>query len=60
MRWFDTLRLTTRSLLLRNHVESELDADLRFHIEQQTDQNLRAGMSAETARLSAMRTRLEG
>jgi len=55
MRWFDTLRLTTRSLLLRNRVESELDAELRFHIDRQTDEDLRAGMSAEAARLSALR-----
>lgn len=56
MRWFDTLRLTTRSLLLRNHVENELEAELRFHIDRQTDENIRAGMSAEAARLSALRT----
>jgi putative ABC transport system permease protein len=33
-----------------------MDAELRFHIEQQIDENLRAGMSAEAAHLSALRT----
>jgi predicted permease len=56
MRWFDTLRMRVRSLVLRHHIERELDAELRFHIEQQTEENLRAGMSAETARLAALRT----
>jgi predicted permease len=56
MRWFDTLRMRVRSLVLRHHIERELDAELRFHIEQQTEENLHAGMSAEAARLSALRT----
>jgi hypothetical protein len=56
MRWFDALRVRVRSLLLPSQIEGELDAELRFHVEQQTDENLRAGMSAEAARRSAMRT----
>ena len=56
MRWFDTLRMRVRSLVLRHHIERELDAELRFHIEQQTEENLRAGMSAEAARVAALRT----
>jgi hypothetical protein len=31
--------MMVRSLVLRSHIERELDAELRFHIEQQTDEN---------------------
>src|SRR5216684_1395285 len=55
MRWVDTLRMQIRSLMTRNRVERELDAELRFHIDQQADENLRAGMSPEAARLAALR-----
>jgi putative ABC transport system permease protein len=56
MRWFDALRVRARSLAWRNHVERELDDELRFHIDQQTHENRLAGMRAEAARLSALRT----
>ena len=34
MRMLDKVRLRLRSLFRRRHVESELEAELRFHLEQ--------------------------
>src|ERR1700736_433430 len=56
MQWLDALRMRGRSLVRRNHIERELDAELRFQVDQQTDENLLAGMTAEAARRSALRT----
>ncbi len=56
MRWFDKLRVRTRSLVRRGRVERELDAELRFHIEQEVEQNIRAGMTEEESRRLALRT----
>lgn len=55
MRWPDKLRLRLRSLFKRQRVEQELDKELRFHIEQQIEENRAAGMTAEEARLAAVR-----
>jgi len=56
MRRIDQLRARLRSLLRRNVVEHELDAELRFHLDQQIDENLAAGMDREEARYRALRT----
>jgi predicted permease len=56
MRWLDRLRFRIRSLLWRHRVERELEQELQFHLDQQTDENRRAGMGAEAARASALRT----
>src|SRR5882672_8494446 len=55
MRWLQTLRVRMRSVFRRDRAERQLDAELRFHVDQQTEENLRAGMSAEAARLAALR-----
>lgn len=56
MRWTDQLTLRVRSLLRRQRVEQELDAELRFHLDQQIEENLAAGMSLEEARAAAWRS----
>src|SRR5262245_28874972 len=55
MRWWDKLHLRFRSLLARDTVERELDAELRFHLEAQIAENSASGMSAEDARSAALR-----
>ncbi len=45
-----------RALFRREELERELDAELRFHLERDTAQNLQSGMSAEDARLAALRS----
>src|SRR5262249_47288752 len=55
MRWWDKLHLRFRSLLARDTVERELDAELRFHLEEQIAENSASGMSAEDARSAALR-----
>jgi predicted permease len=56
MRALAKLRLRLRSLLLRDHVESDLSAELRFHLDQQIEENLAAGMAPDAARKAALRT----
>jgi predicted permease len=56
MRWIDRLALGLRSLLRRERVERELDAELQFHLDQQIEESLAAGMSVEDARSSAWRS----
>jgi putative ABC transport system permease protein len=45
-----------RALFRSEELERELDAELRFHLERDTAQNLQSGMSAEEARLAALRS----
>jgi putative ABC transport system permease protein len=45
-----------RALAQRAEVEHELDAELRHHLERQIELNVAAGMSAEEARLAALRS----
>lgn len=42
-----------RSLVNRERLERDLDAELRFHLEQQIDENLRRGLSPSEARRAA-------
>jgi predicted permease len=44
-----------RSLLKRQHVESELDREMRYHLERQVEENIAAGMNAREARERATR-----
>src|SRR5262245_32611595 len=54
-RWFYTVPLRLRTLLRRGRVEDELEEEVRYHLDRQIDENLRRGMSAEEARLAALR-----
>ncbi|HEY6122408.1 MAG TPA: permease prefix domain 1-containing protein [Pyrinomonadaceae bacterium] len=45
-----------RALFRSEELERELDDELRFHLERDTAQNLQTGMSAEDARLAALRS----
>lgn len=54
-RWVSTIPLRLRLLLLRARLGKELDEELRDHIDRQIENNLAHGMSAEEARLAAMR-----
>lgn len=54
-RWIYTIPLRLRSLFHRNRMGAELDEELRGHIDRQIEENLSRGMSAEEARLSALR-----
>uniref|UniRef100_Q01PE9 Permease n=1 Tax=Solibacter usitatus (strain Ellin6076) TaxID=234267 RepID=Q01PE9_SOLUE len=54
-RWLDIARLRLRSLFGKRRVEQELDRELRFHVDQQIQESIAGGMSAEEARLAAMR-----
>jgi len=53
-RW-DIARMRFRSLLKRQHVESELDREMRYHLERQVEENIAAGMNAREARERATR-----
>jgi predicted permease len=55
MRWIMKIRLRVRSLLQRNRVDHELDAELRDHLERQIDYNVARGMSLSDARFAALR-----
>src|SRR5207237_224975 len=53
MRWLDKLLLRLKSLLRREHIDHELDDELRFHLEQQIEENLASGMTLAEARYAA-------
>jgi len=53
--WIYTIPLRLRALFHRNRLDSELDEEFRDHVERQIEFNLAAGMSAEEARLAALR-----
>ncbi|MGB9031034.1 MAG: ABC transporter permease [Acidobacteriaceae bacterium] len=55
MTWLYTLRLRWLSLFRRNHLDHEIDDELRDHLDQQIATNLAAGMSPEQARTQALR-----
>ena len=55
MRWLNQLVMQIRMLLFRRTADTELNEELRFHLEQQIAENRAAGMSAEDARLAALR-----
>jgi predicted permease len=54
-RWWDIVRMRSRSLLKRRRVESELDREMRYHLERQVEENIAAGMNAREAREAASR-----
>lgn len=55
MRWWTTLGMRLRTLLRREVVDAELDAELRFHLEAQVAENVAAGMPPDAARFEALR-----
>ena len=56
MRWLDRLAMKLRMLFQRAGADASLGEELRFHIDRQIAENLAAGMSADEARYSALRT----
>lgn len=55
MAWFHHIGSALPALLRRKEVEREMDDEMRFHLDMEAKQNERAGMSADAARLSAVR-----
>jgi predicted permease len=55
MRWIDLLRMRFAMLLGRKRADKRLNDELSFHLEEQIAENRAAGMSAEEARLAALR-----
>jgi predicted permease len=53
---FERIKKRGRALFRNEELERELAAELRFHLESDTAQNLQSGMSAEEARLAALRS----
>lgn len=56
MRWMDRLRMKGRTLFGRRLASARLEDELEFHLERQIAENRGAGMSAEEARLAALRS----
>ncbi|HEY6305333.1 MAG TPA: ABC transporter permease [Candidatus Angelobacter sp.] len=56
MRWIHQLAMKVRMLFGRSHAGARLDDELYFHIERQIAENVAAGMNAEEARYSALRS----
>ena len=56
MRWFDIFAMKLAMLSGRRAAVAQLDEELRFHLDRQIAENRAAGMSAEEARLAALRT----
>jgi predicted permease len=50
-----TLRLRLRSLFRREHVEQDLNEELRYHLEKKIQEHLAAGLTPEEARRKALR-----
>jgi len=55
MRWLNRLVMQIRMLFFRGSANAALNEELRFHLEQQIAESLSAGMSAEEARVAALR-----
>ena len=53
--WFYKVPLRLRSIFRGNHVEQELDEELRCHIERKVADNISRGMTREAARYAALR-----
>src|SRR5580658_9115490 len=56
MRWLHKLAMRLRMMFRRDKECARLDDELRFHLDRQIAENISAGMSAEEARRSALRT----
>jgi hypothetical protein len=54
-KWIYALPLRLRSLFRRREVEQELDDELAYHLEQRAREFVGKGLSAEDARLAALR-----
>ncbi len=50
------LKLRLRALFFKSRLEEELDDEVRFHLERETAENVARGMSAEEARMAALRS----
>src|SRR5262245_29799807 len=50
------LRLQLRAIFFRSRMEDDLQNELHFHLERERDENLTRGMTAEEARLAALRS----
>src|SRR6266498_3735142 len=50
------LRLRLRALFFKSRLEEELDEEVRFHLEREIEENIARGMSAEEARMAALRS----
>jgi len=55
MRWVAKMRMRAQMLFARGRAAKQLDDELRDHVERQIEENLAGGMSAEEARLAALR-----
>lgn len=55
MRWQAKLSMRVKMLFARGRSAEALDAELRDHLERQIAENIAAGMSADDARLAALR-----
>jgi putative ABC transport system permease protein len=55
MRWMYKFPLRLRSLFRKNHVEGELNDELRFHLEKLVQENVARGVTQEEARYAALR-----
>jgi len=55
MRWLAQLRMRMLMLFERGNAAARLDEELRDHLERQIAENIAAGMTAEEARLAALR-----
>ncbi len=56
MRALNKIRLRLRSLLHRDRLEHELEAELHFHLDRQIEENIASGMAPSAARGAALRT----
>jgi predicted permease len=55
-RWLAQFGLSVHSVFRRKRVDQDLDEELQYHLERQIDEGLRAGLTAQEARYSALRT----
>jgi predicted permease len=56
MRWLSRLAMRIRMLLNRGEEGARLNDELRFHLDREIAENIAAGMSAQQARSSALRS----
>lgn len=56
MRWIEKSQIRLQMLFRRGHEAQRLDDELNFHLDRQIAENVAAGMTAEEARYSAMRS----
>ncbi|HKC63836.1 MAG TPA: ABC transporter permease [Pyrinomonadaceae bacterium] len=56
MYWLRLARTRLRGLLRKDHVEREMDEELRFHLRMRTAENIRRGMSPSEAEQAAQKS----